>query len=56
MSDEKMQVDEVIRLLNEAFPKQMRSAALYTWAAGNGNWGRVPGRGSEAGAIRNLGA
>jgi bacterioferritin (cytochrome b1) len=34
MSDEKMQVEEVIRLLNRALPMQLRSAALYTWAAG----------------------
>ena len=34
MSDEKMQVEEVIRLLNKAIPMQFRSAALYTWAAG----------------------
>ena len=34
MSDEKMQVEEVIRLLNRAIPMQFRSAALYTWAAG----------------------
>lgn len=32
--DEKMDVQEVVRLLNEALPLQMRSAALYTWAAG----------------------
>ncbi len=32
--DDKMHVETVIRLLNEALPLQMRSAALYTWAAG----------------------
>ncbi len=32
--DEKMDVPTVTRLLNEALPLQMRSAALYTWAAG----------------------
>lgn len=32
--DDKMDVPTVIRLLNEALPLQMRSAALYTWAAG----------------------
>ena len=35
MSDEKMKVEEVIKLLNEALPLQMRSAALYTWATGS---------------------
>ena len=35
MSDnDKMDVQEVIKLLNKAIPLQMRSAALYTWAAG----------------------
>ncbi|MGH2755674.1 MAG: ferritin-like domain-containing protein, partial [Actinomycetota bacterium] len=34
MPDEKMDVEEVVRLLNRALPMQMRSAALYTWAAG----------------------
>ena len=32
--NEKMNVPTVIKLLNEAIPLQMRSAALYTWAAG----------------------
>ena len=32
--DDKMDVEAVIRLLNEALPLQMRSAALFTWAAG----------------------
>jgi len=32
--DEKMDVPTVIRLLNDALPVQLRSAALYTWAAG----------------------
>ena len=32
--DEKMNVPEVLKLLNKAIPLQMRSAALYTWAAG----------------------
>ncbi len=32
--DEKMDVPNVIRLLNDVLPLQMRSAALYTWAAG----------------------
>jgi bacterioferritin (cytochrome b1) len=32
--DDKMNVETVIRLLNEALPLQMRSAALFTWAAG----------------------
>ena len=35
MSDqEPMKVDAVKKLLNEAIPLQLRSAALYTWAAG----------------------
>jgi hypothetical protein len=34
VSDEKMQVEEVLRLLNRALPLQMRSSILYTWAAG----------------------
>lgn len=32
--DDKMNVETVIRLLNEALPLQVRSAALYSWAAG----------------------
>ena len=32
--DDKMDVPTVIPLLNRALPLQMRSAALYTWAAG----------------------
>jgi len=32
--DEKMDVRTVIDLLNDAIPLQLRSAALYTWAAG----------------------
>lgn len=32
--NEKMDVATVIRLLNRALPLQLRSAALYTWAAG----------------------
>jgi len=32
--DDKMDVPAVIRLLNRALPLQMRSATLYTWAAG----------------------
>ena len=32
--DDKMDVQTVIKLLNRAIPLQMRSAALYTWAAG----------------------
>ena len=32
--DDKMDVPKVIALLNKALPLQMRSAALYTWAAG----------------------
>ena len=35
MSDEKMNVEKVVELLNRALPLQMRSAALYTWAAGS---------------------
>lgn len=34
MSKEPMKVEEVVRLLNLAIPLQMRSAALFTWAAG----------------------
>lgn len=34
MSDDEMQVEEVIALMNRAIPLQMRSATLYTWAAG----------------------
>jgi len=34
VSDEKMQVEKVIALMNRAIPLQMRSPALYTWAAG----------------------
>ena len=34
MSTEPMKVDEVIKLLNKAIPLQMRSATLFTWAAG----------------------
>ena len=33
--DDKMDVPNVITLLNRALPLQMRSAALYTWAAGS---------------------
>ena len=33
--DDKMDVPNVISLLNRALPLQMRSAALYTWAAGS---------------------
>lgn len=33
--DEKMDVAEVLDLLNKALPLQMRSAAVYTWAAGS---------------------
>ena len=29
-----MNVPAVIRLLNEAIPLQLRSAAMYTWASG----------------------
>ena len=36
MPDEKMNVEKVIKLMNEALPLQMRSATLYTWAAGAG--------------------
>lgn len=32
--DDKMDVQEVVRLMNEALRLQMRSAALFTWAAG----------------------
>lgn len=32
--DEKMKVKKVIDLINRALPLQMRSAALFTWAAG----------------------
>jgi bacterioferritin (cytochrome b1) len=32
--DDKMNVETVINLLNKALPLQMRSAALFTWAAG----------------------
>jgi len=32
--DDKMDVPTVTRLLNRAIPLQMRSAVLYTWAAG----------------------
>ena len=32
--DDKMNVQTVIKLLNEAIPLQMRSAVVYTWAAG----------------------
>ena len=32
--DDKMNVEVVIKLLNEAIPLQFRSATLYTWAAG----------------------
>ncbi len=31
---DKMNVPEVIKLLNDVIPLQMRSATLYTWAAG----------------------
>ena len=31
---EPMNVEKVVRLINDAVPLQMRSAALYTWAAG----------------------
>lgn len=34
MTDEPMQVEEVIKRLNDALPLQMRSALLFTWAAG----------------------
>ncbi|MDQ3646485.1 MAG: ferritin-like domain-containing protein [Actinomycetota bacterium] len=34
--DDPMKVESVIRLLNKAIPLMMRSAALYTWAAGAG--------------------
>jgi bacterioferritin (cytochrome b1) len=33
--DEKMKVKKVIDLINRALPLQMRSVALYTWAAGS---------------------
>ena len=36
MPDEKMNVKKVIDLLNKALPLQLRSAAVYTWAAGSG--------------------
>lgn len=32
--DDKMNVASVINLLNDAIPLQLRSAALFTWAAG----------------------
>ncbi|MDQ4144132.1 MAG: ferritin-like domain-containing protein [Actinomycetota bacterium] len=35
MSEEEMNVEKVIQLINEALPLQMRSATLYTWAAGS---------------------
>ena len=34
MSKEPMKVENVITLMNKAIPLQMRSAAMYTWAAG----------------------
>jgi bacterioferritin (cytochrome b1) len=34
MADERMNVKNVIELLNGALPLQMRSATLYTWVAG----------------------
>lgn len=34
MSKEPMNVDKVISLMNDAIPLQLRSAALFTWAAG----------------------
>ena len=34
MPDEPMKVDKVIKLLNLSIPLQLRSAALFTWAAG----------------------
>ncbi|MFN2388801.1 MAG: ferritin-like domain-containing protein [Actinomycetota bacterium] len=33
--DDKMNVDKVTELLNRAIPLQLRSAALFTWAAGS---------------------
>lgn len=36
MPGEKMNVKKVIDLLNKALPLQLRSAAVYTWAAGSG--------------------
>lgn len=34
MADDKMKVKKVIELMNVAIPLQLRSAAIYTWAAG----------------------
>ncbi len=34
MKQDPMRVDKVIELLNRAVPLQLRSAALFTWAAG----------------------
>ena len=34
MTEEKMNVEKVVQLLNEALPLQTRSTAVYTWAAG----------------------
>ena len=34
--DEKMNVEKVLDLLNKALPLQMRSAMVFTWAAGSG--------------------
>ena len=34
MTTEPMNVEKVIELLNDALPLQMRSAVMYTWAAG----------------------
>ena len=35
MTDEAMNVEKVVELLNRALPLQLRSAALYTWTAGS---------------------
>jgi bacterioferritin (cytochrome b1) len=36
LSNEPMKVDEVIELINQALPLQVRSAIMYTWLAGVG--------------------
>ena len=36
MSEEPMNVEKVVELINKAIPLQFRSAALYTWAAASG--------------------
>ena len=35
MSEQPMNVEKVVDLINRALPLQFRSAALFTWAAGS---------------------